>query len=83
MYQNCSFKPEFTVKNLKGNLRINLLKKDKNIFNKTLREKNKLLQEANEPFDNKTGQELFSPLINDNKNNNLSKRKDVFAHFYS
>ncbi len=59
------------------------MKKDKNIFNKILREKNKLLQEANEPFDNKTGQELFSPLINDNKDNNLSRRKDVFDHLYS
>ncbi len=58
------------------------MKKDKNIFNKILREKNKLLQEANEPFDNKTGQELFSPLINDNKDNNLSRRKDVFDHLY-
>ena len=83
MYQNCSFKPEFTEYS-KGSLRNKSFEERQKIYlTKSQEKKNKLLQEANEPFDNKTGQELFTPLINDNKDNNLLRSKDVFDYLYS
>ena len=85
MYQNCSFKPEFTDYS-KGNL-INksFEERQKIYYIKSKEKKDKLYQEINEPFDNKTGQEFFTPVINENNNNTfyLSRSKDVFDYLYS
>ena len=85
MYQNCSFKPEFTDYS-KGNL-INksFEERQKIYYIKSKEKRNKLYQEINEPFDNKTGQEFFTPVINENNNNTfyLSRSKDVFDYLYS
>ena len=85
MYQNCSFKPEFTDYS-KGNL-INksFEERQKIYYIKSKEKKDKLYQEINEPFDNKTGQEFFTPVINENKNHTfyLSRSKDVFDYLYS
>ena len=85
MYQDCSFKPEFTDYSKGSLINKSFDERQKIYFSKSQEKKNKLFQEANEPFDNKTGQELFTPLINENKNDsfNLSRRKDVFDYLYS
>ena len=85
MYQDCSFKPEFTDYSKGSLINKSFDERQKIYLSKSQEKKNKLFQEANEPFDNKTGQELFTPLINENKNDsfNLSRRKDVFDYLYS
>ena len=85
MYQNCSFKPEFTDYS-KGNLINKSFEERQKIYlTKSKEKKNRLYQEINEPFDNKTGQEFFTPVINENKNHTfyLSRSKDVFDYLYS